>query len=424
MGEAIDAYALKPDARTGDYLLWEDTTASLTRLVTGLAISTAIALVLGIVIGLLPVAGATLGPVVSVLSMVPPLALLPILFIVMGLGEASKITLIVVGTSLKLIRDIALRVGDIPREQLIKAQTLGASTTQIALRVVLPQTLAAAYRFRSSRNWTGMALPHRRRGHRRGLRARLPDLPRPPLPLDGCHLALRGVDYVPRVLDGSRTARSSGQSVPLVRTSEGCMNAIVFDKVWKEYGDHVVLEQINLEIAPRSFVALVGPSGCGKTTFLRMLLGEERPTRGSITVAGKPLKPEPDSDRGVVFQRYSVFPHLTVLGNVIIGREFEKAGGLGRLYGRARRQVEEEARELLSEVGLSDHEKKYPSALSGGMQQRLALAQAVMRKPNVLLLDEPFGALDPGIRADIHVLMRRLWNETQLTVVMVTHDPE
>jgi NitT/TauT family transport system ATP-binding protein len=200
------------------------------------------------------------------------------------------------------------------------------------------------------------------------------------------------------------------------------MNAIVFDKVWKEYGDHVVLEQINLEIQPRSFVALVGPSGCGKTTFLRMLLGEERPTRGSITVAGEPLKPEPDSDRGVVFQRYSVFPHLTVLGNVIIGREFERAGGLGRLYGGARKQVEEEARELLAEVGLSDHETKYPSALSGGMQQRLALAQAVMRKPSVLLLDEPFGALDPGIRADIHVLMRRLWNETQLTVVMVTHD--
>jgi NitT/TauT family transport system permease protein len=141
MGEAVDAYAFKPDARTGDYLLWEDTTASMTRLVTGLAISTSIALVLGIVIGLLPVAGATLGPVVSVLSMVPPLALLPILFIVMGLGEASKITLLVVGTSLKLIRDIALRVEDIPREQLIKAQTLGASSMQIALRVILPQTL-------------------------------------------------------------------------------------------------------------------------------------------------------------------------------------------------------------------------------------------------------------------------------------------
>ncbi|WP_414462859.1 ABC transporter ATP-binding protein [Hyphomicrobium sp. B1] len=200
------------------------------------------------------------------------------------------------------------------------------------------------------------------------------------------------------------------------------MSAIVFDKVWKEYGDHVVLEQIDLRIAPRAFVALVGPSGCGKTTFLRMLLGEEKPTRGKITVAGQPLKPEPDADRGVVFQRYSVFPHLTVLGNVVIGREFEKSGGLGRLFGPKRRQAEEEARELLKAVGLSGNEKKYPSALSGGMQQRLALAQALMRRPKILLLDEPFGALDPGIRADIHVLMRRIWNESELTVVMVTHD--
>lgn len=169
-------------------------------------------------------------------------------------------------------------------------------------------------------------------------------------------------------------------------------------------------------------MALVGPSGCGKTTFLRMLLGEEQPTRGTITVAGKPLKPEPDADRGVVFQRYSVFPHLTVLGNVIIGREFEKAGPLGHLFGAKRRQAEEEAQALLDAVGLSGNEKKYPSALSGGMQQRLALAQALMRRPKILLLDEPFGALDPGIRADIHVLMRRIWNESELTVVMVTHD--
>jgi NitT/TauT family transport system ATP-binding protein len=200
------------------------------------------------------------------------------------------------------------------------------------------------------------------------------------------------------------------------------MSAIVFDKVWKEYGDHVVLEQINLEIAPRAFLALVGPSGCGKTTFLRMLLGEEAPTRGAIRLAGKPLKPEPDFDRGVVFQRYSVFPHLTALENVIIGREFELSGVFGRLYGVKGRAARAEARELLAAVGLAGQENKYPNALSGGMQQRLALAQALMRKPKVLLLDEPFGALDPGIRADIHVLMKRIWNDTDLTVVMVTHD--
>jgi NitT/TauT family transport system ATP-binding protein len=153
-----------------------------------------------------------------------------------------------------------------------------------------------------------------------------------------------------------------------------------------------------------------------------MLLGDEKQTRGRILIDGAPLKHEPDADRGVVFQRYSVFPHLTVLGNVMIGREFEASPLLGRLFGVARRKVKDEAMALLAAVGLGGHEKKYPASLSGGMQQRLALAQTLMRKPKILLLDEPFGALDPGIRADIHVLMRKLWNETQLTVVMVTHD--
>ena len=141
MGNAVKVYAFEPDPRGGQYLLWSDTAASLKRLLVGLGISAMIALVLGVLIGLLPVMSATFGPFVAALSMVPPLALLPILFIVMGLGEASKIALIVIGTSLKLIRDVALRVGDIPREQLIKAQTLGASTAQIASRVVFPQTM-------------------------------------------------------------------------------------------------------------------------------------------------------------------------------------------------------------------------------------------------------------------------------------------
>ncbi len=200
------------------------------------------------------------------------------------------------------------------------------------------------------------------------------------------------------------------------------MSAIAIENLWKEYGEAIVLERIDLSIAAGSFVSLVGPSGCGKTTFLRILLGEDKPTRGRILVDGKPLKPEPHADRGVVFQRYSVFPHLSVLGNVMIGREFEASPGLGRLFGAARRKAAEEARALLSAVGLADHEDKYPAALSGGMQQRLALAQALMRRPKILLLDEPFGALDPGIRAEIHALMLKLWNASELTVVMVTHD--
>ncbi|MDP9811199.1 NitT/TauT family transport system ATP-binding protein [Rhizobium tibeticum] len=200
------------------------------------------------------------------------------------------------------------------------------------------------------------------------------------------------------------------------------MSELVIEKVWKEYGDQIVLEDVSLTVASRAFVALVGPSGCGKTTFLRMLLGQERPTRGAILLDGEPLPLEPGSDRGVVFQRYSVFPHLTVLGNVLLGREFSAARYKAKLFGAARRRAVDEARRLIGEVGLSSAEDKYPAQLSGGMQQRLALAQALIMKPKVLLLDEPFGALDPGIRAEIHTLMKRLWHETQMTVVMVTHD--
>jgi NitT/TauT family transport system ATP-binding protein len=200
------------------------------------------------------------------------------------------------------------------------------------------------------------------------------------------------------------------------------MSTIKAENLWKEYGDRVVLERLNFEIASHSFVALVGPSGCGKTTFLRMLLSEERPSRGALLLDGAPLAREPTSERGVVFQRYSVFPHLTVLQNVILGRELRQAKLTGKLFGAARRAAQDEAAALLAHVGLTHALKQYPARLSGGMQQRLALAQALICRPKVLLLDEPFGALDPGIRGEIHELMLTLWRETRMTVVMVTHD--
>jgi NitT/TauT family transport system permease protein len=141
MAQAVKHMAFEADARTGNYLMLSDTVASLGRLAGALAISTAAALALGILIGLLPAASALLAPFVGVVSMVPPLALLPILFIVAGLGENSKIALIVIGTLPCMIRDLTMRVQELPREQLIKAQTLGASTWQVALRIVLPQAL-------------------------------------------------------------------------------------------------------------------------------------------------------------------------------------------------------------------------------------------------------------------------------------------
>jgi NitT/TauT family transport system ATP-binding protein len=192
--------------------------------------------------------------------------------------------------------------------------------------------------------------------------------------------------------------------------------------LWVEYGDKVVLERMDLDIEAGSFVSIIGPSGAGKSSLLRVVLGQEAPTRGTILLDGIPLTPECGPDRGVVFQRYSVFAHLTVLGNTLFGLECAQAPLTARLFGAKRRAAVAEAEAMLAAVGLQDSLHLYPAQMSGGMQQRLAIAQALIKRPRILLLDEPFGALDPGIRADMHTLITKLWNDYALTVIMVTHD--
>ncbi|MEL6435711.1 MAG: ABC transporter ATP-binding protein [Pseudomonadota bacterium] len=190
----------------------------------------------------------------------------------------------------------------------------------------------------------------------------------------------------------------------------------------KSYGDSIVLERVNIDVAAGAFCTIVGASGCGKSTFLRMLLSQEHATSGAILMDHEELPREPTPDRGIVFQKYSVFPHLTVEDNLILADEFDRGGITSRSFGAARRQARERVTETLDKIGLAAARKRYPAQLSGGMQQRLAIAQALLKKPDVLLLDEPFGALDPGIRLDMHELLLDLWRERGMTVFMVTHD--
>jgi NitT/TauT family transport system ATP-binding protein len=192
--------------------------------------------------------------------------------------------------------------------------------------------------------------------------------------------------------------------------------------IGKRYGQDIILERVNVRVQEGEFITLVGASGCGKSTFLKMILGIESATEGELLLDGKPIPNEPGSDRGIVFQQYSVFPHMTVLQNVIAAKGFQKSSMTGYLFGKEKNVANQEAREMLEQVGLGHVLNRYPHELSGGMKQRLAIAQAVICKPRILLLDEPFGALDPGIRADMHALVLDLWRKHKLTIFMVTHD--
>lgn len=193
---------------------------------------------------------------------------------------------------------------------------------------------------------------------------------------------------------------------------------LYLENVSKCYGPKVILEDIDLAVKAGELCTVVGPSGCGKSTLLRLILGQDRLTAGTLLIGGKPVEP-PSTDRGIVYQRYSLFPHLTVLENVMLGLNLS-SGFFERL--RKKRQFRREAVDFLEHMNLVDHIHKYPHELSGGMQQRVAIAQALIMKPRILLMDEPFGALDPGTREHMQIFLLEMWEEFEMTIFFVTHD--
>ena len=193
------------------------------------------------------------------------------------------------------------------------------------------------------------------------------------------------------------------------------------EDIYKSYNGRCILDNIDLRVAPGEFCTVVGPSGCGKSTLLRLILGQEKPDSngGRISIDGAP-GPAPDPARGIVYQKYSLFPHLTVLQNVLLGKTLTAGMWWNPFY--RNRQHLEEAMSYLERVRLVDASQKYPHELSGGMQQRVAIAQALIMKPPILLMDEPFGALDPDTRRDVQLYLLELWEQENLTIFFVTHD--
>lgn len=198
-------------------------------------------------------------------------------------------------------------------------------------------------------------------------------------------------------------------------------NIILFMKdIYKEYGPKLVLDNVDFAVERGELCTVVGPSGCGKSTLLRLILGQERPTSGMILFDGEPVG-EPSVDRGIVYQKYSLFPHLSVLDNVLLGKRL-RFGFVEWL--KRKKEFRDEAMNYLERMRLAESASKYPHELSGGMQQRVAIAQSLMMKPKILMMDEPFGALDPGTREDMQVFLLELWEEHDMTIFFITHDLE
>jgi sulfate transport system ATP-binding protein len=192
---------------------------------------------------------------------------------------------------------------------------------------------------------------------------------------------------------------------------------ISVQNVGKKFGDFVALDDVSIEVPPGSLTALLGPSGSGKSTLLRVIAGLELPDTGRIVIADRDATSVSPQHRGVgfVFQHYAAFKHMTVNDNIAFGLTIRK---------RPKEEIEERVQELVRLVHLEGFTERYPSQLSGGQRQRMALARALAVEPEVLLLDEPFGALDANVRKELRVWLRHLHEEVHVTTIFVTHDQE
>jgi NitT/TauT family transport system ATP-binding protein len=202
------------------------------------------------------------------------------------------------------------------------------------------------------------------------------------------------------------------------RLAEAAARAVVLevDELSREFegpgGRFLALDRVSCEVRRREFISVIGPSGCGKSTLIRILAGLDWPSSGSVRLDGAPVA-GPGPDRGMVFQGYTLFPWLSVKKNVMFGL---------RMKGVSSRVAERHARQWLSLVGLEDFEDHYPSQLSGGMKQRVAIARALANEPRILLMDEPFGALDAQTRSSMQAHLLRIWETVDVTVLFITHD--
>ncbi len=394
---------------TRDGLL-QDFWISIYRVTVGWLLSAVIALPLGLLIGSYRPVQAFFEPLTDFIRYMPAVAFIPLVMLWIGIDESSKIAIIFIGTFFQLVLMAAEDIRRVPMQQIEAAQTMGAARGEILTLVVLESAKPAlldTLRVTMGWAWTYLVVA---------------ELVAANSGLGYAILKAQRFLQTDKIFGGILLIGAIGLAMDQAATMAKGIAIAGLSKIFTApSGSTVALHDIDLEIAPNEFVTVVGASGCGKSTLLRIVGGLERQSSGEVRIDGVPAV-GPGVDRAMVFQHYSLYPWLTVMENIKFCRRLK-----AHREGISSSDVEAasgRADALLSVMGLESAADAYPNQLSGGMQQRAAIARALMPRPQILLMDEPFGALDAQTREVMHDLIRHLFAVEQTTIVFVTHDVE
>ena len=394
----------------------DNVTYSSRRVLQGFGLAALVAIPLGLMIGWSRLAARVIDPTVQLLRPVPITAWLPFAIAVFGIYDASALFLIGLGAFYPIVVNTTHGVRDTNLLLLRAARMLGAGTDHVLAKVVFPSALPSIFtglRLGIGVAWTAVIVAEMI-AVKSGLGYVLWDayyVGR----MDICVATMFSVGLLGFISD--RIIVLERAPCAALAHARG-PRMIEIDDVWKEFvkGERRVLalEDINLSVAEREFVAILGPSGCGKSTLLNMVAGFDRPTRGAVRVEGEEIV-DPSPRRGVVFQEPALFPWFSVMENVLFGPKTQ---------GQPAAEYRRRAAQIIEQVGLRGFEASYPAELSGGMRQRVGIARVLIMQPQVLLMDEPFGSLDAQTRMLMQELLLQVWERHHQTVLFITHDIE
>ncbi len=422
------------------HILFDDCWASLKRVFIGFCVAAAAGICLGLALGIFAKLRSGFLPIIELLRPIPPIAWIPIAITFFGIGDSSSCFVIFIGAFYPIFTNTLLGVTEIPASYIDAAKLLGASNIKIYKQVIIPCALPSIFAGLTvglGFAWAcvvaaEMIAAHSGLGYEIQLNRQLLQLDRvvAGMAVIGCigYIMVGIMKWLENKLlpwknfknlfaneQSDAEISQISKNIPEQLTNKLPITGtpVVLDNVKFSYGQNTdLIENISLSVKPGEFLSLLGPSGCGKTSLLRLIAGLNQPKSGKILIDGIDAA-QSKKELTMVFQNGALFPWLTAMGNIIFALQSQNL---------SREENIQQAKTLLSIVGLEKHSAKYPGQLSGGQQQRIALARALAYRPRLILMDEPFSALDSQTRESLQQDVAHLLSQMGISIILVTHD--